>query len=70
MCQLSVVRGVFKAEYSEKKNAQKRTCFAIQEEKLAANNGERGRQCVEEEIESSFSGIVRYRCKLLMRGNF
>ena len=70
MCQLSVVRGDFKAEDSEKKNAQKRTCFAIQEEKLAANSAERGRRCVEEEMESSFSGIVRYRCKLLMRGNF
>ena len=69
MCQLSVVRGDFKAEDSEKKNVQKRTCFATQEEKLAANNGERGRQCVEEEIESSFSGIVRYRCKLPKRGN-
>ena len=64
MSQLSVVQGDFKAKDSQKKNAQKRTCFATQEEKVAANSAERGSQCVEEEIESSFSGIVRYRCNL------
>ena len=70
MCQLSVIRGVFKAEPETDQDSEENDplsgYFAKQEEATAADNtSESGGEYMKEE--SSFSGVVRYRCNLLMR---
>ena len=69
MCQLSVIRGVFKAEPETVQTNDSLSGFsAAQEEATSAKTAESGRQYDEETtLESSFSGVVRYRCNLLMR---
>ena len=68
MCQLSVIRGVFKAD-PETFPCSESSDSVKQEEALAVKTTEREERYVEKEtdMESSFSGVVRYRCNLLFR---
>ena len=71
MCQLPEIRGVSKAGTGPIQHSQKSEPLsgrsAKQEEEPATNTKERRTQNKDEEraLESSFSGMVRYRYKLL-----
>ena len=68
MCQLSAIRGLFNQEepdpvqYSEE---EENAVSSKQKEAAATKTTEGGKQCVDDEIglESSFSGVVRYRSR-------